>query len=529
MNRSALEHDMVADPNDVAETPTQWRQALALWLGLLVVVLVDFTHLLHVEWLSNDQYSYGLFLPPLLLWLAWRRWLTAPAPRHRAHFRRELAFGLCFCFVFGLLPFNWLSAANPDWRLLFWAYGFGAVAFLQAQMLAVGGWPWFRHFLPVWLLLLLALPWPTFIESSLIGGFMKVIASGVTELLNVFGIIAKQSGHLIQLPSGKVGVEEACSGIRSFQLSLVCALVFAEVDRLSNTRRTLLLGVCLLGALILNFVRTLSLTLIFHYQGHDVMTRWHDNYGIIAMVAVVGLAWAGSTLLKRSEPDITPFDSRKAFIANLPPIQLTTAWLVLALVMGALPYGYFLWRESGTEPLPRVALKASLLPEGAETFAIPDASRAQLRYSDGLAVRYQPTSRTLLFAYQFYWEAGRISSFAGVHNPAICLPSSGYVLEREFSNETRSVVVNGQGLDFRSYLFRADGHPVYVFFSIRDNREGEPVPPAVTAGDRIRQALKGHRIRDRQVTEVIVIGKSNLNAAWDTAKAFLYNSLSPQD
>ena len=56
----------------------------------------------------------------------------------------------------------------------------------------------------------------------------------MVEVLGWTGIPAIQHGNLIEVGTGTVGVSEACSGIRSFQTSLMISLFFGEFYRMAG-------------------------------------------------------------------------------------------------------------------------------------------------------------------------------------------------------------------------------------------------------------------------------------------------------
>jgi hypothetical protein len=56
----------------------------------------------------------------------------------------------------------------------------------------------------------------------------------VVEVLGWLGIPAMAHGNVIEVATGMVGIDEACSGIRSFQSSLMISLFFGEFYALSR-------------------------------------------------------------------------------------------------------------------------------------------------------------------------------------------------------------------------------------------------------------------------------------------------------
>src|SRR4029077_8653753 len=95
--------------------------------------------------------------------------------------------------------------------------------------------------------------------------------------------------------------DEACSGIRSLQTSLMIGLLFGELKRLSVLHRVALVAGALAMALLANFVRAVFLVQVAATESFSEVSRWHDvaGYTIVALVFVstMGLAY----LLGKSE------------------------------------------------------------------------------------------------------------------------------------------------------------------------------------------------------------------------------------
>ncbi len=99
------------------------------------------------------------------------------------------------------------------------------------------------------------------------------------EALNTAGWAAVRHGNLIEVASGVVGVEEACSGVRGLQTSLMVSLVLGELGRLSITRRFVLVLVGAVMALFLNLLRAIGLSALASQRGVAAVDDWHDTAG----------------------------------------------------------------------------------------------------------------------------------------------------------------------------------------------------------------------------------------------------------
>jgi len=179
------------------------------------------------------------------------------------------------------------EVASSDYRPLGWLHAFAVVTITLSIIYLIGGGSWLRHFAIPVLFLLTAVPWVTAIEAPIIEGLMRSVAAIAAEVLALFGIPAQAEGNLMRLPSGLVGVNEACSGVRSLQTSIMIGLLFGELKRLSLWQRIFLVVAGVGIALFANFLRVLFLVSMAS-RAHDVsvVNKWHDlaGYGILVLV-----------------------------------------------------------------------------------------------------------------------------------------------------------------------------------------------------------------------------------------------------
>src|SRR5206468_11884499 len=142
----------------------------------------------------------------------------------------------------------------------------------------------------------------TAVETPIIQGLMRMVAHVAAETAMLLGIPAQVEGNLIRVSTGLVGVNEACSGIRSLQTSLMIGLLFGELKRLSVLRRLLLVAGAVAIALFANLLRAVFLVSVATTKNISEVSRWHDiaGYTIVALVFVGTMALA--YLLGRKKP-----------------------------------------------------------------------------------------------------------------------------------------------------------------------------------------------------------------------------------
>ena len=131
---------------------------------------------------------------------------------------------------------------------------------------------------------------------------MQHNAKLAVEVLHWFGVAGYAKGNLITVPAGTLGVDEACSGIRSLQGTLMLTLFLGEILALSWPRRFALLGSGVFWALITNVGRTVTLGLIANHGGLQTMEHWHDSAGYTVLAMCSARCRAGrrcSTMMYR--------------------------------------------------------------------------------------------------------------------------------------------------------------------------------------------------------------------------------------
>jgi len=186
----------------------------ALWLGLCKE--------LSGEWSVNEQYNFGWFVPFFALYLFWLRWQDRPQteignPKSEIRKGQTIAGLLAIAALLLLLPVRLFEIANPEWRLLAWIHTAAVVVFTLLLIWWAGGVAWLRHFAFPVLFIFVAVPWPTLVETPVTQGLMRVVARVAAETAMLLGTPAQVEGNLIRVSNGLIGVNEACSGIRSLQ------------------------------------------------------------------------------------------------------------------------------------------------------------------------------------------------------------------------------------------------------------------------------------------------------------------------
>ena len=124
----------------------------------------------------------------------------------------------------------------------------------------------------------------------------KVVGVVAFVFVDVLGLPIEQQGNVLVLPTGSVGVEDACSGIHSLTASLFAGSFLAAVS-LDRLRKKIALVVSSCGLVFgANLARSLFLTGWAYHRGpRAIEGTVHDvaGYAVMALtfVGLLGLVW----------------------------------------------------------------------------------------------------------------------------------------------------------------------------------------------------------------------------------------------
>lgn len=511
--------------------PVAERTESAPWwpvFAVLGVLWLFAVRQLRVEWTINPQYTYGWSVPLLAAYLFAERWKRRP-PAQTARTGSVLALAV-IAFALLLLPVRFIQESSPDWRLIGWALGGVCVAISMSAAYFAGGTAWLRHFAFPISFFLVAVPWPVPLEQSLIQWLMRSVTGICVEALSWAGIPAVQNGNVIQIGTGRVGVEEACSGVRSLQTTLMIALFMGELLRFRIVRRVILLAGGLGVAFVCNACRAFFLVWVSARDGTDAVAKWHDNVGMAVLLgSLVGVGILCAILnLKRAKQDDASFDPG-LLRPGAPPrrgvLVALAAWLVLVEV------GTEVWYRMAEARTPKVNAWTVNWPAGQTGFRdveFSDVTRSILQYSDARSAVWTDADGLRWAMVVLHWAPGRTSvQLARSHGPEVCLPSGGAVMIADHG--LHPMRINGVELPIRAYTFRADGKMLYVFYCLWEQRPdadaAQSIAEELTAARRLASARKGVRNAGQQVIELAVSDVPGPEQAEVAVKRFLEKSI----
>ena len=496
----------------------------AAWLNVAFAALLWawLARELWFEWTVSEQYGYGLFVPFLTAYLIWLRFQDRPAPQPCG---QNIPLLTLLAFVaLAQYPIAVIFAANADWRLLAWGEAALAAAASIALLLHWGGWPWVKHFLPALALFLFAVPWPSYLEISLVDHLMTFVATVVSEALNLLGYDAVRQGHIIQLPGSYVSVEEACSGVRSIQSTIMAGWLFGEWWRFRPLGRAGLLAWALFMAMFFNLLRTLALAWIDAASGATAMEHWHDTAGYLVFTLSFATVFVGAWFVR---PRLVTSIPHPAALTH-PPHWLPARPLniLLVLLIGAWPFcaAWYALREPDSSAKSGWRLDLAKAAPNAKTEQPLASLRQALFYDEGLQSTWKDSDGREWSLYNLKWDNGRAAQLGGVHSPESCLPAVGWVQLQQ--GENLDWHSGGLELIFNTYEFAHDSTHLFVFYCQWDPAGYQYYEKTGRfRADRLIDAWHADRKQGKQLLEIAVGHTPTLADATDLVKKFLADGI----
>ncbi|MSU22742.1 MAG: exosortase/archaeosortase family protein [Opitutus sp.] len=475
----------VSDPSS-GPPPTAFTRLprlAQLSVAALAVCVAALSVQLWPEWRHNPDLSHGLFMPVIFLLLLHEsrsagapRWLSA-GRGFNTTFGGALLGGLLALVAAGL----YAAALAWSHALVSFSLTFSLVLLLTAGLLAFASasvrfvpFNWSSVVALVLWLPCAPIPPGTYMRLTL--GLQLWVSENVLRALHLLGIAAARHGNVIELAHGSVGIEEACSGVRSLISCVFAGFFFSATLVRRPSSRALLVALSAPLALGMNFLRSLALSLLAN-RGTNIAGAWHDVTGFAVLAVTAGLLGGLALLLEHREKSPAPVAAAPAVPTEAQPSTLSAQLRFLAAGLAlavALLIGFTLnTRPSDRRDAPVPDLLA-VLPASAEGWRV-ETSTDLYQFRDTLQtenlaqrtyVKTTPAGEEVrIVLYLAYWRPGQSSvSQVASHTPDACWPGSGWDA-LPVAQPRAQPVVAGRALATAEYRsFRREDFPQHVWF-----------------------------------------------------------------
>ena len=328
-----------------------------------------------------------------------------------------LAGGGAFAVGLFLVP-----RVGPRTLLLWWL----TLAWLTAAsgvLVARHGWRRWRVLLFPLGFTLFALPIPLRVLNPLQDALQEQTTRRSCQALRLLGYEATRAEFVLQLPGGRLLVEEACSGVRSVTALVAAAAFVAFLRGFGPIRGVVLLSIAVPVIAAVNVLRVVGSGVIQEAFGSGyVEGPWHDAFGCVAVLAGLTLTLGLARLLGTPAVAVVTPGAVAAPAGSGWPIAAGVA-VGVALSVAALGLGY---RSEGRadEVAPLAAMSLSLPPWSGEAGEVPAAVTELLAADRQIHRVYTDAVGAEASVWVFYW--GTATAIRGYHSPDLCWGNRGF-------------------------------------------------------------------------------------------------------
>jgi exosortase/archaeosortase family protein len=297
-----------------SEVSSSFLAALLLCAGFWGFVAWDQSH----WWRVKPDYSFGWLVPAFVAFVIYDRWprITAAAKACGAEgspravgwqkWALRLLVGVTLTcgvgmFLLGALYRAGAGSSQPGTLAialgaagillpLLWLNAPEAAAPSRGNLVSDGRVQLVQWFLFPALVWLVSAPLVSVIEQQLSLFLLHKVVTVVAFVFDVLGLPIEQQGNVLALPTGNVGVEDACSGIRSLTACLFAGSFLSAVFLDKLWKKIALVVSAMFFAFLTNLARSLFLTGWAYSNGPtSIEGTVHD----VAGYAVLGLTVVG--------------------------------------------------------------------------------------------------------------------------------------------------------------------------------------------------------------------------------------------
>jgi exosortase D (VPLPA-CTERM-specific) len=436
------------------------RTGLLVAMALVVTVVTFGDPLLELvrRWFGEEEYTHGLLIPLVSVWLLWNR-------------RRALLGSIGPPHWSGLLVILVAAFMNVigEYSSLFIMSHFAFIFALIGIALAVGGYPLLKlTFVPI-AFLIFAIPLPYFIQSSLTLQLQLISSQLGVDFIRLFQIPVYLEGNTIDFGYYQLQVVDACSGLRYLYPLLSLSFLAAYLFRGPIWQRAL---VFLSGIPITIGMNGLRIGLV-----GVTVDRWgmqmadgllHLFEGWVIFIACAGLLVAEIFVLTRLSGRSFFQNFRLPVVAersfdqrSLGPVSRIALMTSIVLVGAA------------GLAVHAIAHQAEFIPERTRFAAFPDrigrwrghpsqldlATEKSLGLDDYVLSDYgEPDGKSVNF-YVAYYSSQR-NGYAP-HSPLVCIPGGGWLITRL---ENMNYDDRGANFPFNRVIIERDGSRQLVYY-----------------------------------------------------------------
>lgn len=350
-------------------------------------------------------------------------------------------------------PVGWfLQAQVAPKPITLWWLTLSWLAAVIGFTLVAAGWNHLRRVAFPLAFLLFAIPMPNRVHVPL-QTFLQGVTTSVSEqTLWLLGYPVQRDGFVLHMPTGDLGVAEACSGVKSVTILAGLSTLIAYLMGFRFLRGIVLFVLSIPVIAAVNILRVVLSGIIQEWFGSDyIQGDWHEALGMLMVLLGIALEIGLALVLeppKTPRPKVpdeldNPITSQNQWSPSGTSLNVVLATVVLALSGIATIAAQFLGLRLESEvvanaplqeipaqlgswkALPRLKADPHVDTESIEQ-AIPPFVPELLTYDNAVFRIYQNEWGTQVSVWVIFWSSQNMVK--GYHHPDICLGNRGFVV-----------------------------------------------------------------------------------------------------
>jgi exosortase D (VPLPA-CTERM-specific) len=441
-----------------------WKACLGK-AGTITVLLLGiyystFEWLIQKDW-ARDDYSHGMLIPFIVLYLLWEKKETFFSTPARMTWK-----GLILLLP-GLLLF-WLGELSGEFFML---YGSCWLVLMGLCWIHMGDNRLKTILFPLFLLLAM-FPLPNFVNVKLTFQLRLLSSKIGVMILHAMDMSAYREGNIIDLGFTRLQVVDACSGLRYLFPMIILSILIAYFYRAAFWKKAWVVLSSVPLTILTNALRIAITGILAESFGSKAVEGFfHDFEGWLIFMVTLGVIMAEIWLLKRFFPEPEslekprPADPRNSF-HNRAPKTRSFHFLVSIMILGitlALSQGMeFRKPVPMTNSFEKFPMKIADWKGSRQTMEKPIITALDL--SDYLLADFKNKTGDHINFYVAYYETQQKGK--SIHSPATCLRGGGWVFDQ---NGKTTVPVTGTVLPVNRALIKKGDHRQisYYWFPMR--------------------------------------------------------------
>ena len=414
---------------------------------------------LYVQWMNNDDFSYGLLLPLIAFYLVWekRKDLVTISPKH------DLRGIMLMIVSIGLYIIGELGAELYVKR-------FGIIMLCISSVWWLYGLELLRRLLFPLMLLFLMLPLPGMIYRN-VTFTLQILSSTISaEMLNALGYLTYREGNIIDMGFGQFQVVEACNGLRFIMPMLTVGFIFAFIKPKIWWKRLVLIGITIPLAMLTNVSRIMGTGILAKHFGAGIAKGFfHDFSGWVVFMITFSIFYLVAYILKRLPGECvsgkvyadrtipTVSDFKKRMIATM---AVFVTCLFIPSMVNSLGNAEPVSLKRPLDDFPLFFSGRKGLNE-----RIEEEVWKQVGGQSYVMIEYQKKGEPPINFYTVYYDYHRKAGDF-IHNPMRCLPGGGWNVVTDLRRSLEGDDLKGRmrSLSFREYIIEKDGSKQLVYF-----------------------------------------------------------------